>query len=153
MIKLTNIICRKAKLTDIKDIILMAHEFYLEFIGKDNGDFDFEHVGIIAGKIIAGNDMAIFLVYDETKPVGMFYIYLSKAYFNPKISCTEVHHMYLQKKYRNSSAVKVMLKAIREWAKNKKAFWLRDKRTEDSIEYRIYKGDEKCQTQLQPQQS
>lgn len=147
VIKLPNITARKAKLSDIKQILLLAHEFYKEFIGEEVGEFSFEYVGKIAATIISGKNSAVFLISNaENEAVGMFYVYTTTSYFNPDIMVTEAHHMFIKPEYRKTSAVKVMLKAIREWAKNKDTIWMRDKRTEESIRYKVYKKEEKWQT-------
>ena len=152
MIKLHNITSRKASLKDIKDIVCMAFDFFSEFVLAATEDFNFDYVGKAAANIIVGKDQEIFLIHDpEAGTVGMFYVYLAPAYFNPEIKVCEAHHLYLKPEYRNTSAVKVMYNTIREWAKNKGTFWLRDKKTSESIQYIIYKGEEKCQIQSQPQ--
>jgi hypothetical protein len=155
MIKIPGITCRKAQVVkdDIKSILMLSLDFYREFIGQDEDNFKYDHVAQLARTIINSPDSGILLVFNKGTPIGMAFICLGRAYFNPDIRITEAHQLYLLKEYRQGSAIKVLVNTIREWAKNKKAFWLRDSRGNNSIKYKIYNGDkESWQTHLQPQQ-
>jgi len=151
--KIPNITARKAKIDkeDIKDILLMAHSFYKEFINEKEDNFDFEFVAQTARDIINGKDSVLFLI-DNSKdsPIGMVFVYIAPAYYNPKVKVVEAHHLFLKKDYRKGSAVKVMYNAIRDWARNKKTFWHRDASKKNELRYKMYKGDEKCQLTQQP---
>ena len=143
MIKLANIKVRKATIEDAKNVLMMAYEFYNEFIGGPKEDFDTKTIAEYFRNVINMKDGEIFVAQNGTSDLlGMVFVMLSPAYYNPNKRVVEEHHLYIKPDYRHSSVTKVLLQAIKEWAKNKRVPWIRAGITPDyKLKFKVYKGE------------
>lgn len=140
--KIPNITCRKAKMNkeDVTALLKLSYEFFKESIPAPDEDFDGEFVAKQILKFINLCDSEILMVNNGELAIGMAVVYTGPAYYNQSKKVVDAHGLYIKKEYRDTSATRVLLTAIREWAKNKKLPWIRMIATSDKMRIKTYKG-------------
>ncbi len=123
MRKVKDITIRKAKIEDIEEIAGFAYHMYLEVMDSPEEDFDSNVIGEMALDFINRKDRDI-LIVENGKAIGMSAVWLSPCYYNRARQVTDAQHIYIDPAYRKSSAIRVLVAGIKNWASNKKAPWI-----------------------------
>jgi len=134
----SNITVRKAKMNDLRDLLRMSYEFFLETMEGAEYEFSSEDVSEQIVTYLKNDNAAAFIAEHEGSAIGFVGVYVAPAYYNKKINVVSDHSMYVDPDYRNGSAVKCIVAAVKNWAKSKNAFWFRAKIV-DGKRYKIQK--------------
>jgi len=127
MKKIAGIKVRKASMEDIKELLVMGHEFFKETMDERSDSYDARFVAEQATHLINTDGMEILVAENGGSLVGCLALMEVPAYYNKDIKVVADHHFWINKGYRNSSVTKTMLQAARNWAANRGLRWFRAK--------------------------
>lgn len=124
--KKANITVRIAKFErgDIARLINETELMYKDLGFESQGiKYDHTHVGVCIGKIIADENQAIFLAEDGPELIGFVLCVKSPSIFSADSKMVLDSAWWLREEYREGSAIKQLMAAVRNWAKNLGCGW------------------------------
>lgn len=125
--KKANITVRRARFErgDIARLIVAVEELYkdLQFIEQGIG-YDPVAVGSHLGSVLANDHQAVFIAEDGDQMIGFVLCFIAPSIFDGVTPMVTDGAWWLKPEYREGSAIKQLMSAIKNWAKNNNSGWL-----------------------------
>lgn len=136
--KIKGIKVRRAKLEDLKDLLGISYEFFLESMEAGEDEFNAEDVMQHILEYLNADHADVLVAENGTGIVGTIALQVAPAYYNHTKFVVSDHHFWVDPDYRNSSVVKCLVSAAKNWAKLRDSLWLRAKIV-DGKKYKLQK--------------